>query len=103
MPEPPGGISFISIAKNLVHRLQKFYPHLQEPDTDGALGHVRRRGPMDTSSAKQDEVDIGRDGADGVGGTEPRPRGFPPLTEQARRRKQQGQRQVGCGESGKGI
>ena len=32
---------------------------------------------MDTSSAKQDEVDIGRDGADGVGGTEPRPRGFP--------------------------
>ncbi|MBO7365255.1 MAG: hypothetical protein J6U28_00970, partial [Bacteroidales bacterium] len=34
-------------------------------------------GPMDTSSAKQDEVDIGRDGADGVGGTEPRPRGFP--------------------------
>ena len=42
------------------------------------LGHVRGRGPMDTSSAKQDEVDIGRDGADGVGGTEPRPRGFPP-------------------------
>ena len=39
---------------------------------------------MDTSSAKQDEVDIGRDGADEVGGTEPRPRGFPPLTEQAR-------------------
>ena len=36
---------------------------------------------MDTSSAKQDEVDIGRDGADEVGGTEPRPRGFPPLTE----------------------
>ena len=33
---------------------------------------------MDTSSAKQDEVDIGRDGADAVGGTEPRPRGFPP-------------------------
>ena len=39
---------------------------------------------MDTSSAKQDEVDIGRDGADGVGGTEPRPRGFPSLTETAR-------------------
>ena len=39
---------------------------------------------MDTSSAKQDEVDIGRDGADGVGGTEPRPRGHPPLTEAAR-------------------
>ena len=35
---------------------------------------------MDTSSAKQDKVDIGRDGADEVGGTEPRPRGFPPLT-----------------------
>ena len=35
------------------------------------LGHVRGRGPMDTSSAQQDEVDIGRDGADGVGGTEP--------------------------------
>ena len=35
------------------------------------LGHVRGRGPMDTSSAEQDEVDIGRDGADGVGGTEP--------------------------------
>ena len=35
------------------------------------LGHVRGRDPMDTSSAKQDEVDIGRDGADGVGGTEP--------------------------------
>ena len=33
---------------------------------------------MDTSSAKQDEVDIGRDGADVVGGTEPRSRGFPP-------------------------
>jgi len=48
------------------------------------LGHVRGRGPMDTSSAKQDEVDIGRDGADEVGGTEPRPRGFPPLTETAR-------------------
>ena len=39
---------------------------------------------MDTSSAKQDEVDIGRDGADGVGGTEPRPRGFPTLPEAAR-------------------
>ena len=39
---------------------------------------------MDTSSAKQDDVDIGRDGADRVGGTEPRPRGFPPLTETAR-------------------
>ncbi len=39
---------------------------------------------MDTSSAKQDDVDIGRDGADAVGGTEPRPRGFPPLTEAAR-------------------
>ena len=39
---------------------------------------------MDTSSAKQDEVDIGRDGADKVGGTEPRPRGFPPLQEAAR-------------------
>ncbi|MEE3406901.1 MAG: hypothetical protein VZR12_03585 [Candidatus Cryptobacteroides sp.] len=39
---------------------------------------------MDTSSAQQDEVDIGRDEADGVGGTEPRPRGFPPLTEAAR-------------------
>ncbi|MBR5955701.1 MAG: hypothetical protein IK022_04065 [Bacteroidales bacterium] len=39
---------------------------------------------MDTSSAKQDEVDIGRDGADRVGGTEPRPRGFPPPTEAAR-------------------
>ena len=35
---------------------------------------------MDTSSAEQDEVDIGRDEADEVGGTEPRPRGFPPLT-----------------------
>jgi len=44
------------------------------------LGHVRGRGPMDTSSAEQDEVDIGRDGADAVGGTEPRPRGLPPLT-----------------------
>ena len=39
---------------------------------------------MDTSSAKQDEVDIGRDGADAVGGTEPRPRGFPSLPEAAR-------------------
>ena len=39
---------------------------------------------MDTSSAKQDEVDIGRDGADGVGGTEPRPRGHLPLAEAAR-------------------
>jgi hypothetical protein len=39
---------------------------------------------MDTSSAEQDEVDIGRDGADGVGGTEPRPRGFPPLKKAAR-------------------
>ena len=39
---------------------------------------------MDTSSAKQDEVDIGRDGADEVGGTEPRPRGFPTLPEAAR-------------------
>ena len=39
---------------------------------------------MDTSSAEQDEVDIGRDGADAVGGTEPRPRGFPPLTKAAR-------------------
>ena len=39
---------------------------------------------MDTSSAKQDEVDIGRDGADAVGGTEPRPRGFPTRTEAAR-------------------
>ncbi|MBO4816780.1 MAG: hypothetical protein J5498_00650 [Bacteroidales bacterium] len=48
------------------------------------LGHVRGRGPMDTSSAEQDEVDIGRDGADAVGGTEPRPRGFPSLTEAAR-------------------
>ena len=37
------------------------------------LGHVRGRDPMDTSSAKQDEVDIGRDGADAVGGTEPGP------------------------------
>ena len=35
------------------------------------LGHVRGRGPMDTNSAKQDDVDIGRDGADAVGGTEP--------------------------------
>jgi len=48
------------------------------------LGYVRGRGPMDTSSAKQDDVDIGRDGADKVGGTEPRPRGFPPLQEAAR-------------------
>ncbi len=48
------------------------------------LGHVRGRGPMDTSSAQQDEVDIGRDGADAVGGTEPRPRGFPSLPEAAR-------------------
>ena len=68
---------------------------------------------MDTSSAKQDEVDIGRDGADEVGGTEPRPRGFPPLTEQARRRKagrdsgsrpggkrQQGHAQAGNAEKG---
>ena len=39
---------------------------------------------MDTSSAEQDEVDIGRDGADGVGGTEPRPRGHLPLAEAAR-------------------
>ena len=39
---------------------------------------------MDTSSAEQDEVDIGRDGADAVGGTEPRPRGFPSLPEAAR-------------------
>ena len=39
---------------------------------------------MDTSSAEQDDVDIGRDGADAVGGTEPRPRGFPPLPEAAR-------------------
>ncbi|MBO4818073.1 MAG: hypothetical protein J5498_07310 [Bacteroidales bacterium] len=39
---------------------------------------------MDTSSAKQDDVDIGRDGADAVGGTEPRPRGLPPLPEAAR-------------------
>ena len=39
---------------------------------------------MDTSSAKQDDVDIGRDGADKVGGTEPRARGFPPLPEAAR-------------------
>ena len=38
---------------------------------------------MDTSSAQQDEVDIGRDGADAVGGTEPRPRGFPTLPEAA--------------------
>ena len=48
------------------------------------LGYVRGRDPMDTSSAEQDEVDIGRDGADVVGGTEPGPRGFPPLTEAAR-------------------
>ena len=40
---------------------------------------------MDTSSAEQDEVDIGRDGADKVGGTEPRPRGLPPPTEAARK------------------
>ncbi|MBQ3917794.1 MAG: hypothetical protein II693_06610 [Bacteroidales bacterium] len=39
---------------------------------------------MDTSSAEQDDVDIGRDGADAVGGTEPRPRGFPQLPEAAR-------------------
>ena len=39
---------------------------------------------MDTSSAEQDEVDIGRDEADAVGGTEPRTRGFPPLPEAAR-------------------
>jgi len=39
---------------------------------------------MDTSSAEQDEVDIGRDGADAVGGTEPRPRGFPTRTTAAR-------------------
>ncbi|MEE3462698.1 MAG: hypothetical protein VZQ27_00195 [Candidatus Cryptobacteroides sp.] len=39
---------------------------------------------MDTSSAEQDEVDIGRDGADEVGGTEPRPRGFPTRTKPAR-------------------
>ena len=48
------------------------------------LGHVRGRDPMDTSSAEQDEVDIGRDGADAVGGTEPRPRGFPSRTTAAR-------------------
>ncbi len=38
---------------------------------------------MDTSSAEQDDVDIGRDGADRIGGTEPRPRGFPSLPEAA--------------------
>ena len=54
------------------------------------LGHVRGRGPMDTSSAKQDEVDIGRDGADAVGGTEPRPRGFPPQQRDGDKRKQDG-------------
>ena len=41
---------------------------------------------MDTSSAKQDEVDIGRDGADVVGGTEPRPRGVPPVIAAAEQR-----------------
>ena len=39
---------------------------------------------MDTSSAQQDDVDIGRDGADRVGGTELRPRGFPTRTTAAR-------------------
>ena len=33
------------------------------PETVATLGHVRGRGPLDTSSAKQDEVDCGRDGA----------------------------------------
>jgi len=47
---------------------------------------------MDTSSAQQDEVDIGRDGADAVGGTEPRPRGFPPQPEAARQQDSDGSR-----------
>jgi len=43
------------------------------PETVATLGHVRGRGPMDTSSAKQDEVDIGRDGAGNAGGSRPAP------------------------------
>ena len=62
---------------------------------------------MDTSSAKQDEVDIGRDEADEVGGTEPRPRGFPPLTEAARHpaaelQQKQQWAELGCSESRQG-
>ena len=54
------------------------------PASVAAHGYVNGRGPRDTSSAKQDAGDRGRDGADKVGGTEPRPRGFPPLPEAAR-------------------
>ena len=64
------------------------------------LGHVRGRGPMDTSSAEQDEVDIGRDGADGVGGTEPRPRGFPSLPEEARQPDAEAGRRKGAQKKG---
>ena len=43
------------------------------PASVAAHGYVNGRGPRDTSSAKQDAGDRGRDGADEVGGTEPRP------------------------------
>ena len=43
------------------------------PETVATLGHVRGRGPLDTSSAKQDEVDSGRDGAGKAGGSRPAP------------------------------
>ena len=44
------------------------------PETVATLGHVRGRGPLDTSSAKQDEEDSGRDEAGNAGGSRPAPR-----------------------------
>ena len=43
------------------------------PETVATLGHVRGRGPLDTSSAKQDEEDSGRDEAGKAGGSRPVP------------------------------
>ena len=37
------------------------------------LGRVRGRGPLDTSSAEQDEEDSGRDEAGKAGGSRPVP------------------------------
>ncbi|MBR6362857.1 MAG: hypothetical protein IKR88_06195 [Bacteroidales bacterium] len=43
------------------------------PETVATLGRVRGRGPLDTSSAKQDEEDSGRDEAGKAGGSRPAP------------------------------
>ena len=42
-------------------------------ETVATLGHVRGRDPLDTSSAKQDEEDSGRDGVSEANGSRPAP------------------------------